>query len=335
MSDQRQQNVLSTIGLNGYVSADDVLTLRQQVFKDGVVDKAEIGQLLALAERAPDGDPAWTAFFGEAAGDYYLREEIPHDYITEREFLDLKLSVTQYGETVTPLVLSMLIKLMQDATATPPLMNDFVCDQIKRQLSERGRAASDNEPSITAQDVVIIRNFLFAAGGDGNAAVTQKEATLLFDLNDMTLSSGNDPSWSELFIKAISNHLMAHIGYTPPSREDALAQWEWVNDQSVNVGGFFNRMASGGMDAVRDLYARDKAKGAQASKGSAYDSILQSREHKIREAGKLTETEADWLADRIGRDGIVDDNELALLAYMRELEGELPEKLQSLLSRAA
>lgn len=330
MSDQSQLDVISTIGCNGFVSAADVVRLRQEVFRDGIVAKDEIGALLSLAERAPDGDQAWADFFGEAAGDFYLREEIPHDYITEREFLDLKASVTQFATTVTPLVLSMLIKLMDEATATPPAMTDFVCDQIKAQISERKEG-----PKITALDVGLIRKFLFAMGGDGNAAVTQKEATLLFDLNDMTLSTDNDAAWSELFVKAISNHLMAHIGYTPPSREAALEQWQWVNEQSVDVGGFFNKMVSGGLAAMRDLYTRDASGETQRSSGSTYDALLQNRARKAQEAGVITETEADWLADRIGRDGIVDDNERALLAYMRQMEGELPVKLQELLSRAA
>ena len=330
MSDLHQRTVINSIGQNGYVSAADVIRLRQEVFRDGVVGKDEIGALLSLAERAPDGDQAWADFFGEAAGDFYLREEIPHDYITEREFLDLKTSITQFGETVTPLVLSMLVKLMHDASATPPMMTDFVCDQIKAQIRER-----KDGPRITALDVALIRKFLFALGGDGNAAVTQKEACLLFDLNDMTISTDNDAAWSELFIKAISNHLMAHIGYTPPSREAALEQWKWVNDQSVSVGGFFQKMVSGGLEAVRDLYTRDTGAPDETPAHSAYDELLKTRMRKAQEAGVLSETEADWLADRIGRDGIVDDNERALLAYMRTMEGELPAKLKQLLERAA
>lgn len=324
-----KQAGMSHIAANGYVSADDVLSLRREIFADGIISKEELGMLLALAERAPEGDREWTDFFGEAAGDYYLREEIPHDYITEREFRDIKLSVTQYGETVTPLVLSMLVKLVHDATATPPMMSEFIIDQIKAMISNR-----DGEPVITADDTALIRKFLYASGGDGNMAITQKEAVLLFDLNDMTMCTDNDPAWSELFVKANANHLMAHIGYQPPSREEALRQWEWMSDQSVDVSGFFKRMVSGGLSSLRNTYAERVGVDMQASE-SVYEQIHHKREQAIADAEEVTTSEADWLADRIGRDGVMDDNERALLAYMHELEAELPPKLKALLQDVA
>ncbi|MEL6113400.1 MAG: hypothetical protein AAFR20_11420 [Pseudomonadota bacterium] len=330
-----QKDMISTIGNNGFVSAADVLVLREQIFADGIVSRAEIGALLALAERAPDGDPEWADYFGEAAGDFYLREEIPHDYITEREFTDLKTLVTQFGPVVTPLVLSMLVKLMDDATATPPGMTDFICDQIKAQLIARAEKETNGDVRVTAQDAALIRKFLFAMGGEGNIAITQKEAMLLFDINDMTMSKTNDPAWSDLFIKAISNHLMAHIGYVPPTREEALAQYQWMSDHSVNVGAFFERMVSGGLSALRTLYARQSDGDGARKSNSIYDDVLDKRERMARESEEVTHSEADWLADRIGRDGILDDNERALLAYMRELQDELPVKLKALLERAA
>ncbi|MEO1676475.1 MAG: hypothetical protein AAFR72_13780, partial [Pseudomonadota bacterium] len=68
---------------------------------------------------------------------------------------------------------------------------------------------------------------------------------------------------------------------------------------------------------------------------SIYDEVLDTRERLARESEAITGNEADWLAERIGRDGVLDDNERALLAYMAELKEELPVKLQALLDRAA
>ncbi len=324
-----QSERLGQVGRNGYVTAEDVQFLRQEVFADGVVCEAELGQLLALAERAPDGDPAWSDFFGEAAGDFYLREEIPHDYITEREFIDLKTSVTQYNDTVSPLVLSMLIKLLDDATATPPKMSAFIADQIRATIRGRKGAAK-----ITARDVHLIRRYLYAGGGSKGIAISRAEAELLFDLNDLTMAADNDAAWSELFVKAVANHLMGHIGYSAPSREEALAQWEWMNDQSVNVAGFFTRMVSGGFGALRDAYSRTVS-GDLGPEASAYEKVNARREELIQERVVVTGSEADWLAERIGRDGVLDDNERAILAYMREIEGDLPDKLSALLNQAA
>ena len=326
MSDEKFLN----IGSDGYVSAEDVLYLRQLILGDGVIEEQEMHHLLALAERAPDGDVAWPEFFGEVIADFYLQQEMGRDYITERNFTELRHQVTRYSETVTPLVLSMLIKLVQKSTASPPSMSTFIVDQIRRIITERSE-----DPVISENDSYLIRNFLYARGGDGNVSITRDEAALLFDLNDLTICSANHPSWSDLFVKAIANHVMGHIGYVAPSREAALAQWEWVQDQNVNVAGFFQRMVSGGLDALRSVYLPKSEEDAEEESMTTYDELIRNREAAAREAATIDDDETQWLSERIGRDGVLDDNERAVLAYMRSLDAVLPEPLQGLLDRAA
>ncbi len=316
-----------TVGESGYVTSDDVLFLRQQVYKDGIVSKTELNSLLGLAERAPEGDLEWAEFFGEVAADYYFREELPHDYITESAFIDLKSHLTRYGETVTPLMLSMVIMLVSKSTASPPAMSEFIIEQIRSAIQER-----HEDPVITAQDVVLIRNFLFASGGDGNVMITRAEATLLFDLNDMTICSDNHVSWSELFVKAIANHIMGYIGYVAPSREEALAQWEWMQDTNINIAGFFKRMVSGSLSTLQNIYSPSDNQNDKAT-DNTFDKILKSRLSHTE--GSASPQDASWLTDRIGRDGIMDDNERAVIAYIRDLSTDLPTTLQALLEPAA
>jgi len=318
------------VGENGFVTAGDVQFLRNDVYKDNVIKQTELNSLLSLAERAPEGAPEWYDFFGEVSADYYMREEISHDYITQRTFEDLQIQVTRYSKTVTPVVLSMLIKIMDRATATPPTMSTFVQDQIKNIIQER-----PGEPVINEGDVTNVRNLLFAIGGDGNVAVTKQEASLLFDLNDITLCSKNHASWSELFIKGITNHLMAHIGYVAPSREAALAQWNWVKDQDINVAGFFKKMISGGLSSLGKVYTAAPQDKTKTTNQSTFDQILAERQARAQVAEKITDDEAAWLTERLGRDGIYDDNERALISFMRELEAELPPVLQEFLTKAA
>ena len=317
---------LSAFGQNGFVSASDVRTLRQSVFKDQIVSHDELAALLALAERAPDGDPEWRTFFAEATADFYLREEVPHGYLTEAEWRDLNHQVTRYSNTVTPLVLGMLVKLVALAKVTPPQMSDFIGDQFRRMVKARGETAS-----ITKADADLLRDFIFAIGGDENVAVSRREAELLFDLNDLTLSVENDPAWSDLFVKAIANHLMCHIGYQPVDRDTAMRQWDWVSDHSVDVGGFFKRMLSGGTAAIRNAYA----KVPEGEATTTYEHLLRTRAFQSDRTEEVCDHEADWLADRIARDGVTDDNERALIAYMLELEDELPDRLRGLLASAA
>lgn len=305
---------LAAIAVKGRVSARDVLSLRRKVFADGVVCRNDLASLFALAEHAPDGDREWFDFFAEAVADYYLREEQPHGYLTQEEFAEIKAHVTRDGAAPSRLEIALMVKLIEDAVKTTAGMNDFVRKEITAMI-----AGKDGGPTVSEENAELIRRFLFAAGGDGALAITREEAEFLFDVNDLVAGAENHPAWSDLFIKAIANHLMAHVGYRPPSREKALARQAWLEDDKVDVRGFFGKMFSGGLSAIRDAYAREE---------SAGDGAMASAE-------TITGHEADWLAARIEKNASLDDNERALLAYMRELGADLPPKLKALAARAA
>lgn len=319
MSDQPLQDRVKAVGADGFITADEVIFLRRSVFADGVVSAEELNALFALGERAPKGDPEWLQFFAEAAADFYLREEEPQGYLTMQEFETLRARVTGDG-CASQLELGLLVKLMETAEQTPPQMADFVGEQLKLSIVTKPEG-----PLVDKNDAMLLRRFLFAAGGDGNVAVTRREAELLFDINDATENAKNNPAWSELFVQGIVNHLMAHLGYTAPSREEAFRRDAWVRDHSVNIGGFLKRLFSSKPSDVKD------ANGAE----SAYKAYNEKRDADAARAAKVTKTEAGWLAERIGRDGAFDANERRLIERMRELEKDLPDNLKALIGRAA
>ncbi|MHA7873627.1 MAG: hypothetical protein ACX939_14860, partial [Hyphococcus sp.] len=215
----------------------------------------------------------------------------------------------------------LLVKLMETATQTPPEMARFTGEQLKQAVLHK-----PDGPVVDKTDAMLIRRYLFASGGDGNVAVTRHEAELLFDINDAVQTAPNDPAWTELFVQGVINHLMAHLGYTAPSREEAFRRNAWARDHSTNIGGFFKRMLSGGLGAVKDAYADESS--VQGERNA-------QRDAEAAIAAKVTAHEADWLAGRIGRDGEFDWNERQLIERMRDLEEDLPENLKALLQRAA
>jgi len=316
MSDQSLATRLAAIGADGFVSADEVLFLRRTVFADGVVEPAELDALFDLGDRALNGDPEWFQFFAEAAADFYLREEEPQGYLTAEEFASLRARVTRNGHA-NALEIALLVKLMETATQTPPEMAAFTGAQIREMIVNK-----PDGPVVSKQDAVMLKRYLFAAGGDGNVAVTRAEAELLFDINDATDNAKNNAAWTELFVQGVVNHLMAHLGYTAPSREEAFRRNAWAKDQSVNVGGFFKKMLAGGLSGFKTTDSVVKAHNDQ-------------RDAAIAEAEQVTKGEADWLAARIGKDGGFDVNERRLIERLRELEKDLPEGLRALLNRAA
>lgn len=309
---------LAAVGEGGYVNARDVALLRQNVFRDGVVSDVELDALFSLGERAPEGDAEWAQFFAEAAADFYLREEEPHGYLTDAEFETLKARVTRDGGHARALELGLLVRLLETAAATPPPMTDFVAEQIMASVR-----AKKGGPRVSAQDVVLLRRFVFAVGGAGNVAVTRREAELLFDISDMTAGAKNDPSWTEFFVRAIANHLMAHIGYVAPTRDEARAAHAFLSDKSVDVGRFFRRMIDGGLSGLKSDGASAQAtRNAEREAGAAASEVV-------------TADEADWVAARIGRDGALNAGEEALIRHLKSLGADLPPKLQAIVGGGA
>ena len=319
MSDQSLETRLTAIGADGFVSADEVLFLRRAVFADGIVSSTELDALFALGDKAPDGEPEWFQFFAEVAADFYLREEEPQGYLTEDEFASLQSRVLKNGHA-NGLEIALLVKLMETAETTPPTMAAFTGQQIKQNILKK-----DGGPVVEKHDAIMLRRYLFAAGGDGNIGVTRAEAELLFDINDATEKARNSPAWTELFVQGVINHLMAHLGYKAPSREEAFRRNAWARDQSVNVGGFFKRMLSGGIGAIKNAYDSETVIGVHNDQ----------RDTQAALAEQVTKGEAEWLATRIGRDGAFDANERRLIERMRQHEKELPDTLKALLGRAA
>ena len=310
---------LAAIGADGYVTADEVLFLRRSVFANGVVCERELDAIFALGDRAPDGDLEWPQFFAEAVADFYLREEEPHGYLTTDEFDELQARIVGDGGA-NRLECALLVKLMETAIETPPEMSVFTGRELKAAIIGRER------PTVSKEDVMLIRRWLFAAGGAGHVGVTKAEAEILFEINDAVKYGDATPAWGELFTQGVVNHLMAGLGYSVASREEAMRRHAFISDQSANVGGFFTRMMSGVLDAFTNAGGTPQSVYAQKATG---------RDAAVAIAEQITPAETEWLASRIGRDGSLDDNERALIERMKELEADLPDALKALLDRAA
>jgi hypothetical protein len=302
--------LLENLSDKGRVSASDVLQLRREVFGDSLVDQSEARTLMALAEAAPDGDTEWHQFYCEIMGDLFARQKEPRGYVTEEDAAFL-IETMGSPEQVNELKLAGLVHLLKVAVCVPKSLTDYGFATVRAHVLADGR--------ICAREVEHLRTFLFAAGGHGNIAVTREEAELLFDINDATRYGDNAPAWIDLFMKAIANYLMAHVGYTPPSRHEALRQSEWLNtEHKIDLAGFFSRMFSGGLSAISESYSRD----------CAYEQKNRERDAAIAVAEEVTSCEAEWLATRIGLDGQYDDAERALIEHIKTLADDLPPALK-------
>ena len=89
-----------------------------------------------------------------------------------------------------------------------------------------GRCGPGRRPSagtIREPEVELVRRILYAFGGDGSVAVTRAEAEVLFDINDAIADPTANPAWADLFVKAITNVVMAASGRSVPTRGGGAA----------------------------------------------------------------------------------------------------------------
>jgi len=289
------------------IDADDVLALRRCTFGDGHVSRQEADALFHLDGSTTEKCAEWTAFFLEAIVDYIVHQEKPSGYVSDDNALWLVEHVARDGLVRGDTELELLIRVLERSMRSPEHLVAFTLKQVALAV-----AGNPEKPAaISEGEVELVRRILFAFGGDGHAAVTRAEAEALVEINDATDESLNHPAWNDLFVKAIANFVLCASGYAPPPRAEALRRDAFFENTSVDIGGFFARMVSGGAGAILDAYA------LETDLEQDWEERNRRSEAAARRAARVSEHEARWLAERIGG-GKLRDNERALLAFLKD-----------------
>ncbi len=293
-------SICATVGAKGRIDAEDVLALRRCVFSDDGVSRAEGEQLFDIAQRGLPGDPEWPQFFVEALTHHIVEQVEPRGYVSEENADWLIGLIEKDGRVCSATELELVLKLLEKAVDCTPRLERFALETVKEAvLTGNGptRHGTSLRPGVIGKaEVEILRRVLYASGGSANVGVSRLEAEVLFDIEDATLGADNDPSWSELFMKAIAHHVIVASGYTPPPREEALRRERWLEDTGGSPLGFFSRMLSGIANPPRaDAPARAPAP-----------------------VESVSEDEALWLRGRILRNSRVDANQRALLDFIKQ-----------------
>lgn len=330
MSISSGPDAVRKIAERGSISANDVLTLRREVFAGGVICEAEANMLFDLNEACETQDPKWNEFFVEALGDYLVRQAEPEGYVSESNARWLMDRISRDGVVDTRNELDLAVSVLEKAQSSPQSLVAFALEQVKLGVLEGegpvGRSRALKPGVVGEAEVQLLRRILYAFAGDRNVAITRAEAEVLFDINDATAEQENHPSWSDLFVKAVANFLMAASDYVVPTRQEALRREEWLEERD-GIGGFMSKMLSGGLKGIWHAYQRDEDIERYAR--------LFGRENMIAHSERITGVEADWLANRIGRDGVFHENEKALIDFIREESPDIHPTLRPLIERVA
>ncbi len=87
-------------------------------------------------------------------------------------------------------------------------------------------------------------------------------------------------------------------------------------------------MVSGGLKGIFDAYRQPDSEARWAERNERFAEASATAE-------VVSEAEAKWLADRIGRDGKLHENEMAVLRFIAEQSPDIHPSLQSLIDKAA
>ncbi|TPI27073.1 hypothetical protein FJ414_29200 [Mesorhizobium sp. B3-1-6] len=315
------------------ITAEDVTMLRREVFADGVMGRGEAEALFALDQTARDKCGEWAPFFVEAVTDYIVHQEKPEGYISEQNADWLVRTISRDGMVDSRTELELLVHVLEEAKSSPGQLSAYALEQVAHAVID-GKGPlmlGDLVPGlITKAEVDLLRRILYAYGGDGNIAISKAEAEVLFRINDRTAAAENDPSWNDLFVKAIANYVMCSTGYEPPTREVALRHETFLDEAGPTLGGFFSRMVSGGFAAILEAYH------SPGDIEAEWEARNRATEALARRAETIDASEAEWLAERVGGgQRPLRDNERALLTLIKHASPEIHPALRPLLDKVA
>ena len=306
--------ILSRVEQRRVLCGHDILDLRREVFGDNYVAWNEADRLFTINAMDIEKAAGWDEFFVAVMTAFLVRQSKPSGFVDQAaaEWFIERAAPSGHIETSTDLkVLQAVLTEARDATET---FVDFALEQVKGAIlhghGQIGRNRSAKPKTLTRSDVEMIEKILYASGGDGHVAVSEKEAEMLFDINDAcTPDDDTVETWQSLFVNGITNSVMFCSVANTPNRSEVKRQQGWASARGdLNVAGSMNTLTP---QNVWDSFSGKDLK--EQSQRYLIDQEIVARSERIDEG------EALWLARRIARDGILSVNERALLKHLGKM----------------
>ncbi len=324
------------------IDAADVLELRREVYADGIIDQAEAQAVFELERACESQESEWIAFFVEELTYYFVSKAEPRGYVSDENSRFLMDEIAQDERISGPTELELLISIVESARRCPEELVLFVLEAVKESVLSPDAALYGTDRKvgvIDPVDVEIIRRVIYGGGSAGTYTVTRREADLLWDLNKATLEAENAEGWGDLFVQGIASHLMFPLGPPElPAVEEVLARQAWL-EQRPSYGRFLlglrrsaADLASRGVhEAYSEAWSEVDPFGTRRKREEAQREAERAGEAMARES--IDESEAEWLIARASEDDVLDENELALLAFIKQESPQIHPSLGELIAR--
>jgi hypothetical protein len=316
----------------GAVDAVTALRVRKKIYSHDQLTPADMELVFDVAQRAGKEPCAeWENLFCDAMTDYLVHQNEPHDFIPQDKADWLTEKLSQNGGISSKTEFVMLVDVMTHALGVPTSLSSFALREIKTAIiNGRRDAISDQDhPAgvVTRTDVEALRAVLYAAKTGTAGHVGKDEAEVLFEIAHATARTKADPSFDDLFARAIGNYLMA-ISVHAPDAAQALHFEKWL-DEPDSLTGFWGRMLHGApqQDSFNILKSPSDAYEADMAKRTADDQTLRAVSETI------DESEADWVMAHLTRDGELTSAEKRLLQFIAMESPSIAPSLRSLIDR--
>jgi hypothetical protein len=213
---------------DGRICADDVLRLRRAVYQEGGIDREKAAALFKLNRDHKSHDPAWADFYVEALSDFFYWREGSDSVLTEDAERMLMDWIGPAEAIDDGTELRLLLSLMFRTNGSSEAFRAYVLDAVRHSVLHSRQAlygqAERRPGAIDAADVEVIRKLVYGLGGQSGMAISTAEARFLFELEHATAGAANAPAWRDLFVKAITMHLL-FAGASPDRIDEAEARW--------------------------------------------------------------------------------------------------------------
>ena len=308
-------NLAAAAAADGVISAAEVLELRRLGWADGKMDPEEAEGLFTANDACLQPTPEWCDFFVEALSNFVVRTVDPKGYVDDEMADELIARIDRDGRVGTVAELELLVQVCETALNVPERLKAYVLRQIEDAVLHGDgltRHGALDPGGINAAECVLLRRLIFAPASDRPAAVSQREAEMLYRIKDHTLYDVNAPEWEKLFVQGVANYLFGFGGHEPLSNARAAELETFMASEGAGIGGFLGKMLTSKPDF-----------------GGAFGSLLDLGPHTPEadvdavEAGHLSPEKSAWLTDLLEADEELDPMEKALLAWIAEETGEV------------
>ncbi len=307
-------NIARQAAADRSISDDEVRALRGSGWADGKMTREEAEVVFATQHAIENPSREWSDFFVEAIQNFVLNGSDPRGFASAEEAQWLISQVEADGKVCSMTELELLVRIIERAQNVPETLKTYVLAVLEREVLEGvgptrcGGELSDTH--ISAAECRITRRVVFGQASDRPAAVSRREAEMLYRIKDKTEHAANAPEFKRLFVQGVGNYLMGFASQSSQvSRERMLELEAFVADTSVNIGGFMGQMAKSAPNAFGMIFGKKQPSAP-------------SRDELVAAEEAVTSDEKGWLDGQIDRNGKVDDYDRALLEFIAEEIGE-------------